>query len=49
VAAAVLMLAGALILFTSGYAKAASSRGRTIHVIEHAVTDTEIPPVAARM
>jgi hypothetical protein len=38
-----LVLAAALTVVTSGYAKAASSRGRTVHVIEHALTDTEIP------
>ena len=42
-AIAVLVLAGTLILLTSGQAQAAWGRGRTVHVIEHAVTDTEIP------
>jgi hypothetical protein len=40
---AALVLAVALIVPATGYAAKSSARGRTVHVVEHAITDTEIP------
>jgi allene oxide cyclase len=47
-AVSVLVLAIALIAAGSGYAKKHSAARGTVHVIEHAITDTEVPTGGAK-
>ena len=42
-AATVALSAGALVTAAPGYARTAHPAGATIHVVEHAITDTEVP------
>jgi hypothetical protein len=47
-AAAAALALFALVAAAPTYAKTAHASGKTVHVIEHAITDTEVPGVGGK-